>query len=372
VARFSSIEDLDSSQWKTNGSILLNIEVIMWEIANRTPFAADYSWVRDRNGADTWVVSVRGTFLIQPDGSTKVAEEQSEVCVAPKYLGAPGESSLVYESDLIHTKPTTDITLLGNAYAPPGKPAKRVDVTLKIASISKTLRVFGDRYWKKGVLGVAMTEPEPFEKMPLVYERAFGGRDVVSPDPTNQSFEWRNPVGCGFALKAEHLADQRAPNVEDPKNLISSWRQRPSPAGFGPIGAHWSPRCKWGGTYDEKWEKERQPLVPDDFDERFYLAAPADQQPPTHLRGGEPVELSNLTPQGHLHFQLPRVVLGFATRFYTGEVVRHRPVLHSVIIEPDIPQVIMVWNTFLECHTTGLKLDKTSVIEKRRIQHLVS
>jgi hypothetical protein len=169
-------------------------------------------------------------------------------------LGEPGQSSLVYESDLIHTADDGYYSA-GHAYAPPGKPARQVDVTLKIAAISKTLRVFGNRYWKQGALGVAMTEPEPFEKMPLVYERAFGGKDLASPDPTKQSWERSNPVGCGFALEAGHLADQRAPNVELPTSLISSWRQRPAPAGFGPIGAHWTPRCKWGGTYDAKWEK---------------------------------------------------------------------------------------------------------------------
>ena len=260
----------------------------MWEIANQTPFAADYSWVRDRNGADTWVVAVRGAFLIQPDGSTTVAEDQSKVCTAPKYLGEPGQSSLIYESDLIHTKPTTDITLLGHAFAPPAKPATQVDVTLKIASISKTLRVFGDRYWKQGVLGFGMTEPEPFEKMPLVYERAFGGKDVVSPDPKKQSWEWKNPVGCGFALESEHLADLRAPNVEDPKNLISSWRQRPPPAGFGPIASHWQPRCQWGGTYDEKWERERQPLVPREV----------EPERPGLARGERPLVLLDREPQG--------------------------------------------------------------------------
>lgn len=338
----------------------------MWEVDNTTPFAADYSWVRDRNGADTWVVAVRGTFLIDPDGTTSVSDEQSQVCAVPKYIGEPGQSSLVYESDLIHTKPTTDVTLLGHAYAPAGRPASQVDVTLSMASISKTLRVFGDRYWVQGVLGLTMTVPEPFEKMPIVYERAFGGIDVESKDPSQRSWEPKNPVGCGFAVAPEHLMSRRLPNIEDPGDLITSWRHRPAPAGFGPIAPHWSPRSRWAGTYDEQWEKERQPLVPDDFDERFYLAAPDDQQPPTHLKGGEAVELINLTPAGYLRFQLPRVFLGFETYFYSKEVVRHRPALHAVILEPDVPQVTMVWNTVVQCHAKALKLERTRIIAKEQ------
>ena len=190
----------------------------MWEIDNTTPFAADYSWVRDRNGADTWVVAVRGTFLIDPDGSTSVADEQSQVCAVPKYVGDPGQSSLIYESDLIHTKPKTDVTLLGHAYAPGGRSARQVDVTLSLASISKTLRVFGDRYRVQGGLGLTTTIPEPFETLPIVYERAFGGIDVESR--ISESTELGNEesrrlwIRCGrrtpaVAAPPEHRGSER-------------------------------------------------------------------------------------------------------------------------------------------------------------------
>ncbi len=36
---------------------------------NKTPFAAERSWVRDRNGAEVWLVAVKGTFNILPDGT---------------------------------------------------------------------------------------------------------------------------------------------------------------------------------------------------------------------------------------------------------------------------------------------------------------
>ena len=93
-------------------------------------------------------------------------------------------------------------------------------------------------------------------------------------------------------------------------------------AGLGPVACHWQP-CGWGGTYDEKWLWERQPLLPEDFDGRPPSLRPEDQQAPEYLRGGEPVELVNLTPGGLLRFNLPRLAFGFATRFAGGEVVRH-------------------------------------------------
>ena len=155
------------------------------------------------------------------------------------------------------------------------------------------------------------------------------------------------------------------PNVEDPRQLISSWKDRPQPAGFGVVASHWMPRLKYGGTYDAAWQKNRFPLLAADFDPRFFQCAPEDQQ--AALRGGETVELTNLTPDGRLTFELPRLWLGFETRF--GERrVDHRANLHTVILEPAIPRVIMVWHTILPVLNRDVDyLDETFVFEKGAI-----
>ena len=46
----------------------------MWQIDNRTPFAAERGWVRDRDGAEVWLVAVKCTFDILPDGTTAGVE----------------------------------------------------------------------------------------------------------------------------------------------------------------------------------------------------------------------------------------------------------------------------------------------------------
>jgi hypothetical protein len=339
----------------------------MWDVENATRYAHAHSWDRDKTGADTWIVVVKGTFLILPDGSTTVADQQPPVCTVPEYLGAPGQSSLRLDTDLVRVKPTTDVVVWGHAYAPNGRPAKQVDVTLRTNAFEKTLRVFGDRQWKRGLVGLTPSEPEPFVRMPIVYERAFGGADRRSAQPSDHTWDERNPVGVGFARDATQSSPGGVPNVEYPSEPLSSSRQRPRPAGFGPIPPHWMPRRQWAGTYDAEWEQERKPLAPDDMDDRFFLCAPPDQQPPTHLRGGEVVELLNMTPGGALRFHLPRVVLGFETLFESDEPTYHRPVLHTVIIEPDTPRVSLVWQTTLQCHAKVLKLDFTRVTEKVRL-----
>ncbi|MEA3274718.1 MAG: DUF2169 domain-containing protein, partial [Pseudomonadota bacterium] len=139
-------------------------------------------------------------------------------------------------------------------------------------------------------------------------------------------------------------------------------KDRPRPAIFRPVASYWSPRLEYVGTYDERWMKERMPLLAEDFDERFYQVASEDQQTAGFLRGGERVELTNLAPDGKLVFTLPKVRLTFTTNF-GRERVDHRAQLHTVILEPGRRRVILVWCTILPCHHKVDKLDSTVVEE---------
>lgn len=329
----------------------------MWQVDNRTPFAAEQGWIRDRNGAEVWLVVVKASFDILPDGLTEISKAQPAPFRVPQYNGEPGKSSVRYESDFVLTKRTTDVLVVGQAHAPGGRPVHQLDVGFRVGALQKVLRVFGDRSW--GLLGPS--KPALFTTMPLVYERAFGGVDMRSAHP-DKDWDWRNPVGCGFAVKAAHLRDVPVPNIESSGRLIGAWDDRPAPAGFGVIASHWQPRAVLAGTYDAHWESTRQPLLPDDCDDRFFQCAPADQQTPQFLCGGEPVNLLNLSPQDRLGFVLPRVDLALQTRFMDGERRTHEaPKLHTVILEPDLPRVSLVWHSALECHAKVYQLQSTRI-----------
>ena len=332
----------------------------MWQVDNRTPFAAERGWVRDRDGAEIWLVAVKATFDILADGSTQVSKEQPPVLRLPEHHGEPGKSSIKYDADLVLTKKTTDVILVGHAYAPEGSTVTHTDVGLKVGPIQKVLRVFGERTW--GSLGASA--PQAFEKMPLVYENAFGGVDARSKTP-DKDWDWRNPVGTGFVVAGGHATGLRLPNVEDPEHLIGSWRDKPAPAGFGAIANHWQPRLGFAGTYDDHWMKTRQPLLAEDLDDRHFQCAPADQQAPGFLRGGEPVVLLNLHPRGRIQFNLPKLYFGFETRFYDGSRELHKNRrLHTVILEPDFLRVSLVWHSALPCHFKVQKLERTVITLK--------
>jgi hypothetical protein len=336
----------------------------MWQVDNRTPFAAERGWVRDRDGAEVWLVVVKATFAIRPDGTTEVAKEQPPVLRLPEHYGEPGKSSVKYDADLVLKKKTTDVIVVGHAHAPQGRPATQVDVGFRVGPVQKVLRVFGDRTW--GALGAST--PQRFEKSPIVYERAYGGVDPKSKTP-DKDWDWRNPVGTGFVVSGGHADGLRLPNIEEPKNLIGSRRDRPAPAGFGAIASHWQPRVGFAGTYDDHWMKTRQPLLAEDMDDRWFQSAPLDQQMPDFLVGGESVALMNLSPKAAaLRFKLPRIHLGFETCLYGGAPERHKVRrLHTVILEPDFPRVSLVWHSALPCHFKVTKLDRTIITLKETL-----
>lgn len=330
----------------------------MWQLDNRTPFAAAQGWIRDRRGAETWLVVVKATFDVLPDGATAIAGEQPEPLRLPEHHGEPGKSSIRLEHDFVLTKATTDLIVVGAACAPSGGTVRQMDVGMRVGGLRKLLRVYGDRAW--GALG-GPGDALPFSEMPLVYERAYGGVDRRSDTP-EKDWYWPNPVGCGFATRSAHIADQAVPNIEWPDRSIRAWDDRPTPAGFGPIASHWQPRASLAGTYDAQWEATRQPLLPDDCDDRFFQCAPADQQTEQFLTGGEPVTLIGMNPRGRLDFTLPLMSLSLESLFSDGERRAHEtPKLHTVIFEPGLPRVSLVWHSALECHAKVHKLDTTRI-----------
>jgi hypothetical protein len=335
----------------------------MWAIANHTPYKAESTWGRDKDGVHEWIVAVKGTFDIKPDGGLKLADKQLKPLLVPEYNGEDGLSSLRYDADIVAPKPTTDVVLNGTAYAPKGRHRTDFLIGVRVGPIRKTLRVRGNRKWDDGPFGGGPTSAQPITRVPVVYERAYGGYDHADPDPKHHRMDLRNPVGCGVVAKSSHRVGQALPNFEYPGGNI----EKAGPAGFGAIASYWSPRLELSGTYDKAWQQNRLPLLPEDWDSRSLLCSPADQRPDTHLRGGELVELINLTPDGKLTFSLPKVHLTFSTCI-DKRTEEHRGRLSTVIIEPDHPRVIMVWLSSLICRTDVDYLEETVVREKPYIR----
>jgi len=337
----------------------------MLQLKNSTGLAASMFLAPDPDGIDTIYAVVKGTFALDAPldaaGEPPLAAEQVPVTLEPAYWGDPAASSFKAASDMYLLKPATDVLLVGHAHAPNGQPTTWMDVGLAVGPVRKTVRVFGDRVWLHDAVW-APSAPQPFTRMPLVWERAFGGRDEVDGVPYE---ERRNPVGAGFRA-AEGPGPQVGmplPNLEDPADPMTSWKAG-TPACFAPICAHWMPRRQWAGTYDARWEQSRAPYLPTDFDPRFFQLAPADQIATGYLVGGEPVELRGVSPWGPVRFALPRVSVDLT--FVVDGAEQPRPTaLDTVLIDTDTARLLLVWRAALRCDKQALKVSELWVAARR-------
>ena len=163
------------------------------------------------------------------------------------------ELGLLPRDDFPRRDDAFEVVLLGAAHAAAGHAVERRTVALSVGDERRELTVFGDRRWEGDGDTHRIGPAEPFVRMPLTYERAFGGTVEVEID--EEAFvpvsDPRNPRGRGFnpepvarslceALKApagypRHAPTRSLPNVEDPTALICTWEDSPDPAGWGAL-----------------------------------------------------------------------------------------------------------------------------------------
>ncbi len=328
----------------------------MHQIGNETPFSASRALLLDGAGHHVWVVVVKATYRFDLGGDVELGSEQEGVCHAPVYSGEPGRSHLLREAEVVIDHPGTDVTLNATAHAAGGKEVTQLQAGVAVGDLRQSLLVVGDRTWEPGLSAPRLSSPRPFRKMPVTWERAFGGG-------TGSEREARNPIGRGRAQSAAELQGQPAPNIEDPANPIETWRSRPAPVGLGAVAPDFSPRAERAGTYDEAWQRTRMPLWPADFDPRFFQSAPPALVSDKPLRGGEPVALLHLTEEPVVKLKLPRVEVVIHTQI-GAEHVRQKVQLDRVILEPEDRRLVLVWRSSLDVGRAGRAIKKSSVSTK--------
>jgi hypothetical protein len=304
---------------------------------NMTKMQAGYTMGVQPDGRELLVVVVKGTFTIPESGQeAELAAEQVPLVEMDVYSGEPAFSAPLYEIDFAPRKPRCDVLLDGSAYAPGGKPIDRVTVSLRVGSLTKSVDVVGNRIWKAGVLYMAASSPEPFTVMPISYNNAFGGIDKAMDDPEKWRYFLPNHAGVGYHeyTSGKYMDGKPLPNTEESGRKISNPKGSYRPMAFGPLGRAWQPRVKLAGTYDKDWLENVFPFLPADFDERYYQAAPADQQT-DFLQGGEEVELKNLTPQGQTIFKLPAMKIPFEFAYKNGDSRQAVGNVDTLVLEPN-------------------------------------
>ncbi|TIM45812.1 MAG: DUF2169 domain-containing protein [Mesorhizobium sp.] len=328
----------------------------MWILSNETPFAAQESWTRDERGHEVWLIAIKASFEIDPDGKQRLLKDQTPVNLAPVHGADPNE--LLDETDLNLEKKHTDVLVEGHVYTPGGRPNIESAARIKIGDMDKTVNVVGDRVFMPGAVSVRMSRAEPFTKMPISWRRTYGGTDMEASTP---NWDQRNPVGTGFAVDPQRLISKTGPNFEYPDAPYRDHRSG-KPAGFGPVARHWQPRIKYAGTYGDEWEKTRDPLLPRDFSRMYYQCAPEDQQTKTPLIGYEDVRLGNFTADGLLQFLLPRITFDMTTVFYNRPDRKNgEATIHTLRIKPNFRQFSITWMSTLPVPFDGERLKITNL-----------
>lgn len=316
-------------------------------LINTTGLVLEPLALADEEGVPQVVPLIQGTWHIGPKGKLSWLEKQPPVRLAGDWRGDPANTSMRLEPQIAFCKPAgTDVVLLGHAHAPE-RGATQSQVGLKLGSAQKVARVLGDRHLRRGVGGLSISAPAPFDRIPIVYERAFGGWDRRHEDAAQHRCEWRNPVGVGFLderLRVDH--EQALPNFEDPEHPYGGLGDTPPPAGFGFISPDWQPRQALAGTYDETWSQTRKPLLARDFKRSFFNAASPGLVTQGHLQGQEEAVVLGASPEGRLAFFLPA---RGAPRCWIETRARRRvalePLLDTVIIDLDLRALTLIWRS---------------------------
>ena len=259
------------------------------------------------------VVVVKATFDLLPEGGdppcSATPSRPGGDELAPD--GGP-DAELLTASDFAAHKSMTDVLLRGTAHAEKGATACVVSLTL--GPLSHRVVVAGPRTWD--ATGVP-TAPRSLDPLPLRWAHAHGGTGDAA-----------NPAG-------RSLDDDLPPRIEDPARLVRSRRDRPAPAGFGPISPAWAAPARLLGTYDATWRRERWPHPPSNFDPTFFQSAPQARRIP-EPRGGEPFRITSVRPDGAgYEGTLPRLrPRAFAVR-PSGASTEVRLVLDTVVFDTD-------------------------------------
>ena len=307
--------------------------------------AAGYTLGLEPDGRESLVVVVKGTFCFPQElgGRLQLEEQQLPLLTSDTFFGAPGLSAPRYEVDFAPRKRFCDVLLNGHAHAPEGRPCERVTAGVGLGGWSKSFSVVGDRVWFTSG-GPRSTLPAPFVQMPLSYDHAFGGTDQHHEDERQHAAFMPNPSGRGFHkhLVSEWLDGTPLPNTEEIGNEVRQPDGRYRPMSFGALGRHWEPRYRFAGTYDEEWREKIFPFLPRNFDERYYQAAPADQQLPLPV-GEQRVVLLHLTPEGRTEFVLPHFEAPVHVFSRRGQREDLSAPLDTILIEPDERRVTLTW-----------------------------
>jgi len=310
--------------------------------ANTTGKNAALTFMTDNQAQEYCVVVVKGTFHTDNAGRLSLCDTQRPLYFTDIHIGDPESTPILYGTDFTLMKPYAEVLVVGNACAVKDKPVKRIVASLQIGRNVKQLEVIGDRYWMTVGGELIPSDPMPFTRIPLTYDRTFGGFDDTDGE-SGVAVVPENPCGTGFNPKRVKIDVEgtRLPNISLPGETLRHFRGTMTPIGIGVIGRHWQPRASFAGTYDQHWLDHITPFLPADFDTRYFMNSTPDQWCP-YFKGGEIIRCVNMSLQQTVSYAIPEAELAISFHF-DNRIVRQNAVLDTVVLEPHRQLAMLTW-----------------------------
>jgi hypothetical protein len=324
-------------------------------IVGSSHLIVDVSCALDVSGREHVVIVAKRTWQIPGSGQRPRPLPPQPVVYTDVFVGPPGQSAMLYGSDIARFKPRCDVLFNASAHAPDGSPVKELGVVWQVGALRKGLKVHGPRHWRKRLGLVSLSDARPFTQMPLHFGMAFGGTHTYTKGWGEKAkvmaeAHASNPDGIGwFGSHTDEDSDgQPAPCLEGLEDAVHKPNGKQAPVAFSAIARHWPPRPGFAGTYDAHWLENVFPFIPDDFDEQFHQCAPADQQMPYPV-GHEAVILRNMMAgRPDVRFSLPRLD-NVKMRILRHDYTSAEPVavVDTLYFEPDQERFTVVWRASL-------------------------
>ncbi|MGF1806328.1 DUF2169 domain-containing protein [Aliivibrio sifiae] len=324
----------------------------LWDIEQHDSYALKGRFQRDRQGHEVWVLSMKRAW-VWLEGRWVEEETPAIINDDPIYTGDAGFSAMISDHDFPIHKKNTDLLVYGKAKTYAKKPMNSHTCRLLIDEhIDKSLTIIGERQWIDHSGSLTVSSAKPFIERDIDYTHAIGGDE-------------RNRLGSGIADTNEELASMKVPSVFYVGQNWQANSNKVQVAGFGPLPPFFSERSRWAGTFDERWQEERRPLWPIDFDDRFYQSAPSDQQCKGYLIGGERLMVSGFCHHDALSFRIPTEKYQATVTFQDKEEISLMPI-YTVWIDANKKRVEVIYTASFHCQ------DREHLLTSSRLEEVSS
>jgi len=238
----------------------MNLEDSLHHLVVPLPGCVSTAVVWRQSGRWHATIVAKATFAMVHGGELRLIEPEPIADEDIPHQGNPLRSIRI-PRDRVPALSRVDVVVNAEAWAPQGAPATTVPVQLTLRSGE---RVLLDK-------ALIVRADQPFQRLPIVYERAYGGIGAAE-----------NPVGTGAR------DGDNAPNVLHPTSPTT-------PACFGAIAPHWRSRRALQGSLPKGALRSLLLDLPANLSWDFFQAAPPDQRV-ERLTGGEEIELKGMSP----------------------------------------------------------------------------